>query len=206
MVTAGTPPTSVAELQADLRGLPAFIASFAIVAFFWTAHYQWSRRYGLETPTAVGLSLLVVLLVLAWVYPLRMIFAAMFHWLSDGALAADFAVTAARDLATIYVTYGAGFAALSLVLSLLYAHALACAEPLALTAEERIATAGSAIEWLAIAVVAVTSIVLALVVPPRSGVAAAVPGFAYFLIGPAVFACGAWSARRRRAIGSAPHA
>ena len=65
-------PDSVPALVAALKGVPAFAASFALLAWIWWSHAAWSRRYGLDDGRSVLLSLLLVFLVLVYVYPLRL--------------------------------------------------------------------------------------------------------------------------------------
>lgn len=201
VIAAGELPRSVADLATDLRAIPAFVGSFAIVALFWAAHYGWSRRYGLETPAAVLLSLAIVLIVLIWVYPLRMIAGSLFHWLSGGFLTADFAIDVPSDLAVIFVVYGLGYAALSLAIALLYRHALAQAETLELTPDERIATGAHVLEWLVTAGIALTSVAIAAANARRGwGWYTMLPGIVYFLIGFASPLAWRVAERRRRAL------
>ncbi len=176
-------PGNVDELRNAFKAVPAFAASFAIIAMFWYSHHRWSRRFGLEDGVTVMLSLLLVFLVLVYVYPLRMLTASLFHWLSGGWLAAGFSLNSARDLLDIYVAYGFGFAALSGVLWLLYMHAWRLRDRLGLSAEERI---GTRIELRANALIASTgllSAVVALTLPARDSVwLLMAPGLCYNLL------------------------
>ena len=62
-------PDSIPALIEALKGIPAFAASFAQIAFFWYSHASWSRRYGMNDGAGVWLSLLLVFLVLVFCTP-----------------------------------------------------------------------------------------------------------------------------------------
>ena len=81
-------PRSADELVAAYKGIPAFAASFLLLATFWRAHERWSRWYGMDDSHSTVLSLMLVFLVLVYVYPLRMLFAGFFHFVSNGAVPA----------------------------------------------------------------------------------------------------------------------
>ena len=95
-------PDSAEALLQALKGVPAFAASFALLAMLWWTHADWSRRYGLDDGRSVLLSLLLVFLVLVYVYPLRIIFTAFFGWISHGWLPVGIAIDSTRDLQLLY--------------------------------------------------------------------------------------------------------
>ena len=80
-------PDSFAELREALRRTPTFILCFVLLAMIWSAHNRWSRRYGLEDAWSTVLSLGLVLAVLVYVYPLRMVIASVspLSWIANGA-------------------------------------------------------------------------------------------------------------------------
>src|SRR5690606_32797830 len=59
-------PDSAEALVEALKGVPAFAASFALLAMLWWTHADWSRRFGLDDGRSVLLSLLMVFLVLVY--------------------------------------------------------------------------------------------------------------------------------------------
>src|SRR3546814_12748464 len=81
-----------------LNGVPAFAASFSLLAMIWWAHASWSRSYGLDDGRSVLLSLLLVFLVLVYVYPLRIIFSMFFNWISVGWLPSNVTIGSDDDL------------------------------------------------------------------------------------------------------------
>src|SRR3546814_6054339 len=81
-----------------LKGVPAFAASFSLLAMIWWAHASWSRSYGLDDGRSVLLSLLLVFLVLVYVYPLRIIFSMFFNWNSVGWMPSNVTIGSDDDL------------------------------------------------------------------------------------------------------------
>lgn len=132
-------PDTVAELREALRRAPTFAACFVLLALFWSAHNRWSRRFGLEDARATVLSLAFVLVVLVYVYPLRMVTSSALS-LTGGWVPSELGMDPAHwlvDLQTAFMVYGAGFGLLSWLLWRLNAHALRQAHALGLDAAER---------------------------------------------------------------------
>ncbi len=172
-------PTSVAELQDALRRAPAFLAGFAILAMFWTTHHRFSRRTGLSDGRTALLGLSLVAVTLLYVYPLRLIMGVALHFLTLGWAPSPLPVTAAEGFGSLYVIYGAGFAAMSLILLLLNRHGLARAEALGLDPVERcvLRQEAGAMAWLM--TTALASVVLALLPLPDNALWQGLPGLIY---------------------------
>ena len=158
-------PDSVEELKLALKGVPAFAASFSILALVWRGHAVWSRRYGLDDVPSTLLGLLLVFLVLVFVYPLKMLFASALHWATAGALPAGFAIASVRDLQWLYWVYSAAFGLLGGNLALLTLHAWRRREFLGLDEEERIQTRVWIASWSLFALSALLSALLAALLP-----------------------------------------
>ena len=116
-------PDSAQALVEALKGVPAFAASFSLLAMLWWQHADWSRRYGLDDGRSVLLSLLLVFLVLVYVFPLRIIFTAFFGWVSGGWLPAGVGITSPRDLQWLFLAYAIAWTTLGFVVVALYRHA-----------------------------------------------------------------------------------
>ena len=111
-------PQTAAELRGALLRVPTFVLCFAMLALFWAAHNRWSRRFGLDDPRSVVLSLAFVLVVLVYVYPLRMVISSFLALVSAGALPSELGFDPARrglDLQTTFMVYSVGFLLLSLI-------------------------------------------------------------------------------------------
>ena len=136
-------PHTAAELRDALRKVPGFVVCFILLAQFWNAHNGWSRRFGLEDRTSTVLSLAFLMVVLIWVYPLRMVISSGLSMLSGGLLPTELGIDQVHwllDLQTVFMVYAAGYGLLSWLLLRLNLHALRNADALALDACERHAT------------------------------------------------------------------
>ncbi|MBD3220944.1 DUF1211 domain-containing protein, partial [bacterium] len=111
VIAGGTIPTSMDGLIRALKDIPAFVLSFAAIASFWWAHRQWSRCYGLEDGVTTVVSLGMVVVMLIYIYPLKMVFSAFAFWASGGFFPSEFVVERAGDLPMLFVVYGLGVAA-----------------------------------------------------------------------------------------------
>ena len=197
-------PDSVPALVAALKGVPAFAASFALLAWIWWSHAAWSRRYGLDDGRSVLLSLLLVFLVLVYVYPLRLIFSSFFDFLSRGWLQSPLQVRNPAELRAMFVAYAVAWTTLGLVVGELYRHAWRRRDALGLSREERIALRGqiaaqAMIPFTGVVALAWIALVTLAGVPQLS----AFSGFAYGLMG---FTGVAVMLAERRAMRSLPGA
>jgi uncharacterized membrane protein len=195
-------PDSVDALSTAMRGIPAFALAFALILRFWAAHANWSRAYGLDDPLSVRLSLLLVMLLLIFVYPVRMVFAALFNALSDGWLPAGFTITELSQLPVLFITFAVAFGSMGAVMWALFLRAWRLRETLQLDARERIWTRVRLWNWALVPIVAAVSIVLALSIPPTraSGWWLGLPGFVFFAINLVELGLAAWARARLRAL------
>lgn len=176
-------PDSFAELYDALRRFPAFLAGFAIIALFWTAHHRFSRRFGLEDGTVLILSLMLVAATLFYVYPLRMVMSAAMRFFTAGWAPSEFVVRNFLEFRLIFVIYGVGFAVLAGIMAWLNAHALRRADALRLDDAEREITKSEISSHLIYIGCAMLSIGLSLLLPPDQGWMQALPGTVYALLG-----------------------
>ncbi len=177
-------PGSVGELVVAVKGLPAYAASFLLVMKVWTGHVDWSRAYGLDDAMSRRLSLLLVFLVLIFMYPLKMVFGALFSALTGGWLPARFTLAGLHELPALFVTFGAAFGSLGVVMALLYLHAWRRRDALGLSEGECVLTRARMLNWWLVPAVALVSIVATLLIPARaeSGWWLGLPGFVYFVL------------------------
>lgn len=172
-------PNSYGELMLALKGVPAFAASFASIAFLWVAHRKWSRRYGIEDMPSTLITLALIFVMLVYVYPLKMVFSAFFAWVSGGWLPASFAVTSQSELAGLFVVYGIGFGVVMAIFALLYGRALRIGDTLGLNVLERLETRADVMMSLILAATGTASAVFAWLTPPSFGIWA---GFVYMTL------------------------
>ena len=160
-------PMNFDEMIDALKQVPAFIASFANIMWFWYAHHVWSRRFGLEDVMSVVLSLALVLIVLIYVYPLKAIYSGAMQFFSGGFLTSYFGISSVEDLRNMFVIFGTAYAALSCTIALLYRHALRREKDLLLNAVEKFDAQSEKGFWFLNGGIGIVSITLALTLPDR---------------------------------------
>ena len=170
-------PKSVSALLTSSLDIPAFLASAANIGFIWYWHSIFSRRFGLQDGRTTLLSFSLVMLVLIFIYPLKLVFMGLFTWLSAGYLSSGLEPINASQLANLFVYFGIGFLCLSLISWLMNRNAIKLADQLCLTAYERYMLETESIHWIVVGIIALISIVLAKIL---NGMWITSAGFIYF--------------------------
>ena len=173
-------PESPPELLALSRDIPAFIVSASIIGAVWLAHATWSRTFGLQDGVTVFLSLGLVMLVLIFVYPIKLMVQASVVYLSDGALGInlfDNPGWADNSVADLFVYFSLGLIALSVIIICLYQNALRFKDELVLNAHEIRFCQRNTVTWVTVVAVALVSVLIGLFVEGEALVSA---GFVYF--------------------------
>lgn len=178
-------PDSAENLIEALKSVPAFAASFLLIVLFWAAHSTWSRRYGINDRTSQRLSLLTVFMVLVFIYPMRMVFAAFFFWITDGWLPAHIEIeNGPGDMRLIIVVFAVAFGSMGLATWALYRHAWKLRASLDLDALETLSTRYSVLRWVAVPIVSAISLILSAVLSllPANSLLVATPALVFFLL------------------------
>ena len=83
-----------------------------------------------------------------------------------------------------YVVFGLGLGAIATVFALMFRHALQCAAAIGLSADEIVVTRARLTSWVCTGVVAIVSILLAMLLPfdEKQPWLFAIPGCAYWLL------------------------
>ena len=179
VISIGDIPKNFEELILAFKGIPAFLASFVSVLFIWLGHRKWSRRYGIENLKTILLSLSLIFLLLIYVYPLRLVFSALFAWISQGFFPSEFVISNQNELITLFILYGLGFASISLILGLLDHTAKFYNYEEKLSSKEKLLTSLERTNWIILSLTALLSTLFALAMPTRLAVYA---GFIYFIL------------------------
>lgn len=158
-------PQSYEELLLALRGIPAFVASFAIMVMLWVAHHGWSRRYRLDNVPSMLVSLALVMVVMVYAYPLRSMMAVTFSFMTGGWAPSDFTMQSVDQVRGLFTIYGAGFSAATLCLVLLHWLALRSADRLALTPAIRAQAIADVAVWSLVCGTGLLSVVFAQTLP-----------------------------------------
>jgi hypothetical protein len=195
VISNGQVPDDIPALLAAFKNVPAFAASIAVLSIFWRGHWLWSRRFGLEDGVSIFISWTMLVTILIYVYPLKLLFGAMFYSLTGHAVGQ--AVTAQTDgqIRALFAIYGLGFTAISLEILLLNLRAWRLRAPLRLDDREQWMTRGEISGWSVPATIGLVSLILALSLPmKRIGWS----GWVYLTLSLLVPVQRRWHARRRR--------
>lgn len=158
-------PRSPPELLALSKDIPAFIISAAIIGSIWLAQTTWSRIFGLQDTVTVLLSLGLVVLVLIFVYPIKLMIQASVEYISGGAMGMalfDDIGWANNSVASLFIYFSLGLIALSFILISLYLNALRFKRQLVLSNYEVHFCQHACVSWVVVALVAVASMLIAL--------------------------------------------
>jgi hypothetical protein len=171
-------PTNYQALVDSLKDIPAFAAGIAMLLFIWYGHLQWSRRYGLEDGPSIVLSGALVLSILVFVYPLKLVFAAMFAFFSGGILQSAFVVTTPQEMIGLFIFYGCGLTITCWNIALLFYYALTQRELLSLNEREIFETKATIASWMLVSLPAFASAIAAWLLPANFAIWS---GFLYWL-------------------------
>jgi len=167
VISNGQVPDDIPALLAAFKNVPAFVASIAVLSIFWRGHWLWSRRFGLEDGVSILISWTMLVTILIYVYPLKLLFGAMFYFLSDHVVGQLITADTEGQVRALFAVYALGIIAIALEILLLNVRAWRLREPLRLNDHEKLLTRGEIIGWIVPATVGTVSLVLALSLPMK---------------------------------------
>lgn len=173
-------PRNWDEVVLAIKAIPAFIVAVAQLVWLWYEHSKWSKRYGLDDGMTAFLSALLLIAMLIYIYPMRMMAGGMFAWMTDSYLPQSFELEHWNQLAGMFVFLGACFASLCLVFAWFNLYAIQRRRELLLSPRETYSTKTAALTWAGSAAIGVASVAAALSLPPPWTPFA---GFCYALLG-----------------------
>lgn len=165
VISGANLPRDVAALERALRGVPAFAACFAQLAWFWHAHVRWRDNVRLTDRRGLLLSLLLVFFALIFVFPLHLVYAGGFNAATKGALSPDVAAftNESAGFAALYTCYGLSYACMAGTLAALFWHGVRVATWI--DRREAISVRVSGTIWTYVAAVGLASAILTLTLP-----------------------------------------
>lgn len=197
MISVGDLPENMDEFVEATKQIPAFSASCGLVIWIWHTHAVWCRRYGLEDGMTIFLSSSLIILVLTYIYPLRLIMQSLFLVLSNGYLSMDMAYTTVWEVRFMFAYYAIGFSLLSINFIALYLYAISQRQALGLNEAEYFDSQSEVYVWLACISVSSISLILSVWLPEAHiGFA----GYALLLLFPVLGLFGFYRARARKKI------
>jgi uncharacterized membrane protein len=194
-------PRTFDELLVTMRGFLAFAITFAMLFHVWLVQFKFFRRYGLNDNFTIWMTALLLFVVLFYVYPLKFVWTLIVNaFLGLGTTVRTAAgqaepVLRNEQVPTMLMVYGAGFAAVFAIFSLLYLHAYRKRGELELNELESFDTRSWFQENALMSAVGLVSIAIASTRSPRYTF---LSGMCYWLIAPVLFVHGSVRGRRRR--------
>lgn len=177
-------PQNYDELLSAMSRIPSFTASFAVMMLIWVTHRRWSQRFGLDDGVSTFLTLALILVVLVYVYPLKLIMDLMFYAFSQSLFPSDFQVSNTAQVAVLVTIFSAGFFLIALIQMGLYLRAAAKTDELCLSKLEQLLVRKELLVWMVQAILALLVALIALTFRSSLGYLA---GIAYSLAPVAIF-------------------
>lgn len=173
-------PRTFPEMITAIKTIPAFVAAVAQLVWIWQTHKLWCERYGLDDGPTVWLSALLLVVMLVYIYPMRVMLEGLFMWISGGFFPSSFDFASIAELRFMFVFLGAAFTALCVTFVALYRYAQYRADRLLLDREERRLTRKVIQIWSGCGALGLVLATLALFLPDKL---VPLSGFTFFLIG-----------------------
>ena len=158
-------PKGIEEFILAFKNVPSFICSCAAIIFIWYKHANWSRRFGLEDPMTIFLSGTLIIIVLIFIYPLRLMMQGLFFIITDGYFPLGINLDSFENLRTVFTFYGVGFLVLTINFWALHAHALNQGKALSLNAFEYNYTQRNVTDWFISAAMSLVVIAIMILAP-----------------------------------------
>jgi uncharacterized membrane protein len=204
-------PSTFSDLlrRLSLPNLGAFAICFAFLVLIWYQHFRYFRRYGLNDGVIVILNALYLIIVTAYIFPLKFLFSWMLYGFPITPESADLA-TFAKDFPVIYesqvvtlmVAYSLGYALFSGVVALMHYYAYTRRDELKLTRLEVHQTITSVLAGLGNVGLGLLSIAIAVIGGAQlSGIA----GLLYVTVAPLRIVIERWRGNAFRALQAQVH-
>ena len=184
-------PHTIDGLLDVVRGFPALVICFTLLMMFWTAHYRYHRRYGLEDSFTRVLTMSIIVLVLLFAFPLKYLFTMLTVQIFQLHMHDAPQIKSAAEGDILYLIYGLGFGGVWSTYGLLYWHAWRKRAELELNETEMMLTRADLWANAIYVFVCLLSVALALTIEN-----AAIPGLIYWLLWPLQHWNGYWHGKR----------
>lgn len=168
LVSASSPPQTMADLSGFLISIVPVTAAFAVLIGIWNHHFTFFRRYGVADKPIIVLNAILLFVVLYLAYPLRFAFDSLFALvmgMAGNMSQIDRMELTFPDSGIVIAYFGVGFAIIHALFALMYRHVIKKRELLALSDYEFVITKRSVFTHWSTVVVALTAAVLAYFTP-----------------------------------------
>jgi uncharacterized membrane protein len=177
-------PKTFPEFMEVLRGFLPFSVCFYLLATVWWQHMIYFRRYGLQDGPTVTLNCMLLFFVLFYVYPMKFLFVKVFEQTR----------MEEAQVRMMFLVFGAGFGAISVIFGLLQWHAWRRRDALGLDLIERLKTKQALVHQQAMVLVSLVGVGMAELIPAAW---VGMTGMFYFVI-PLYFLIGKPIFKRQR--------
>ena len=96
-------PQNFSEMVIAIKNIPAFIASVVQLVWICHTHNIWSKRFGLDNGMTVILSTSLLIVVLIYIYPLRIMNQGMMNLFTNSYLPNDFNLESIEELSMMFI-------------------------------------------------------------------------------------------------------
>jgi Endosomal/lysosomal potassium channel TMEM175 len=199
-------PRTFDQMIDAMRAFPSFAITFLLLIMVWRTHYYFFRRYGMHDARTITLNTMLLFVILFYVYPLKFLFTLAIGSLTGIPLAVretGGAIVPAikhAQVPELMAVFGAGFAAVYAVFTLMYLNAYRMRAALNLNAVEVFDTRVEIAHHMMLALTGIVAVAIALAVPVRD---AGYAGWCYATIPISINLMRRVTARRRRKIAAA---
>lgn len=144
LVSASAAPGTFGELQRHFLNILPVAAGFALLLSIWNAHFTFFRRYGVADSWIIVLNAALLLVILFFAYPLRLILDSLLAFIlglmGDWSRMSGLGISGFREAGVLMGYYCIGYGLVYVLIQSMYAHALRRADVLGLSGSERAMT------------------------------------------------------------------
>lgn len=162
-------PENYGQLIGAFKGIPTFVLSFSTIMGYWLAHRRWSQRFGLDDTVSTFLTLGIVVVILVFVYPLKLIMSYFCNFASGGWLPTEFSISSASEMTGLVLAFGVGSLLLAFAFLGLYLRVYAYSEKLRMNPLERLLVREQIAIWCIVSGMTLLSVVVTWLLNPKIG-------------------------------------
>ena len=169
VISLDTIPQNYIEFVEAMKAIPTFILSVSMIMVYWLAHRNWSQRYGLEDPISILFTLSIVVIILIFVYPLKLIMSYTCHIFSGKFLPTEFSITSSTEMTGLVLAFSVAGFLLAVTFLGLHLRSMRERETLKLNAKEIIETRKQIAIWSITCGATFVSVLLSWLLNPQIG-------------------------------------
>ena len=189
-------PESFDEFRNTIFNFPPFVATCALVFYFWFLQNRFFRMYGLNNNRIIFLNLGLLIIILIYAFPLKYLFSLLLSWLfaknfMTGDHVQELPYLSVEDFGSLVIFFSIGYSIIWMIFGFMYWEAGRAADRIGLNASERVVLRYDMLDAAVEIMIGFISLLLALVnLSSFSGIC--------FLLIPAWLAI--WSLLRKKAL------